>query len=199
MHTDCLMKRLLALLLGGLLALAACTAGTDAVDQSAGGQFRFVGATPHGKTIGETSRKTAGNVSGELLSGGNFDLAAQKGKIVVLNFWASYCGPCRTESPNFDTLYRSMKGDGVEFVGLDVKEVGRDAPNNFIHDFKITYPSVWDPKAKTALQLGKLPVAAAGLPWTVLVDKQQRVAAVYIGEVLPADVKPALTSLLAES
>jgi thiol-disulfide isomerase/thioredoxin len=199
LHTDCLMKRLLALLVGGLLLLAACTAGTDAVDQSAGGQYRFIGATPNGKTIPAASRKTAGNVSGELLSGGNFDLAAQQGKIVVLNFWASYCGPCRTESPNFDTIYRSMKGDGVEFVGLDVKEVGRDAPNAFVHDFKITYPSVWDPKAKTALQLGKLPVSTAGLPWTAIVDRQQRVAAVYVGEVLPADVKPALTSLLAES
>jgi thiol-disulfide isomerase/thioredoxin len=199
LHTDCLMKRLLTLLVGGLFALAACTAGDDAVDQSAGGQYRFVGATPHGKTIGEASRKTAGNVSGELLSGGNFELAAQRGKVVLLNFWATYCGPCRTESPNFDTIYRAMKGDGVEFVGLDVKEVNRDAPNAFVRDFKITYPSVWDPKAKTALQLGKLPVSTAGLPWTVLVDKQQRVAAVYIGEVLPADVKPALTSLLAES
>jgi thiol-disulfide isomerase/thioredoxin len=199
LHTDCLMKRLLALLVGGLLLLAACTAGTDAVDQSAGGQYRFIGATPNGKTIPAASRKTAGNVSGELLSGGNFDLAAQQGKIVVLNFWASYCGPCRTESPNFDTIYRSMKGDGVEFVGLDVKEVGRDAPNAFVHDFKITYPSVWDPKAKTALQLGKLPVSTAGLPWTAIIDRQQRVAAVYVGEVLPADVKPALTSLLAES
>jgi thiol-disulfide isomerase/thioredoxin len=199
LHTDCLMKRLLALLVGGLLLLAACTAGTDAVDQSAGGQYRFIGATPNGKTIPAASRKTAGNVSGELLSGGNFDLAAQQGKIVVRNFCASYCGPRRTESPNFDTIYRSMKGDGVEFVGLDVKEVGRDAPNAFVHDFKITYPSVWDPKAKTALQLGKLPVSTAGLPWTAIVDRQQRVAAVYVGEVLPADVKPALTSLLAES
>ncbi len=199
MHTDCLMKRLLALLVCGVLALTACTAGTDAVDQSAGGQFRFVGATPNGTTIPAASRKTAGDVSGELLSSGNFDLAAQQGKIVVLNFWASYCGPCRTESPNFDTLYRSMKRDGVEFVGLDVKEVSRDAPNSFIRDFKITYPSVWDPKAKTALQLGKLPVSTAGLPWTAIVDRQQRVAAVYVGEVLPADVKPALTSLLAES
>ena len=193
------MKRLLALLTAGVFALGACSTGTDAVDQSAGGQYRFVGATPNGTTIPAASRKTAGNVSGELLTGGNFDLTAQKGKIVVLNFWASYCGPCRTESPNFDSLYRSMKGDGVEFVGLDVKEVGRDAPVNFIHDFKITYPSVWDPKAKTALQLGKLPVAAAGLPWTAIVDRQHREAAVYIGEVLPADVKPALTSLLAES
>jgi thiol-disulfide isomerase/thioredoxin len=193
------MKRLLALLAAATLAMAACTGGSDAVDQSAGGQFRFVGATPNGKTIAAPSRKPAGNVSGQLLDGGNFDLAGQRGKVVVLNFWSSYCGPCRSESPNFDTIYRAMKGHGVEFVGLDVKEVNRDAPTSFIRDFKITYPSVWDPNAKTALQLGKLPVSAAGLPETVIVDKQQRVAAVYIGAVLPADLKPALTSLLAET
>ncbi len=193
------MKRLLALLTCALLAVTACSGGTDAVDQSAGGQFRFIGATPHGKTIAVGSRKTAGDVSGDLLGKGTFSLAAQKGKVVVLNFWASYCGPCRTESPNFDKLNRQMKGQDVEFVGLDIKEVGRDAPTAFIRDFKITYPSVWDPKAKSALQLGKLPVVTAGLPWTVLIDKQQRVAAVYIGEVLPADVEPALKSLLAES
>ncbi len=193
------MKRLLVLLAAVPLVLAACSGGTDAVDQSAGGQFRFVGATPHGKTIKVGSRETSGDIRGDLLSGGAFDLSKQKGKVVVLNFWASYCGPCRTESPNFDALYRQLKPKGVEFVGLDVKEVGRDAPLSFIRDFKITYPSVWDPKAKSALQLGKLPVVTAGLPWTVLVDKQQRVAAVYIGEVLPADLAPALHTLIAET
>src|SRR6266516_1782114 len=193
------MNRLFALLATLVVVGTACSTGTDAVDQSAGGQFRFPGATPAGKTIAVANRKAVGTVSGELLGGGTFDLAAQKGKVVVLNFWSSYCGPCRTESPNFDAIYRAMKADGVEFVGLDVKEVNRDAPESFIRDFKITYPSVWDPKAKTALQLGKLPVSTAGLPWTAIVDRQQRVAAVYVGEVLPADVKPALTSLLAES
>ena len=48
---------------------------------------------------------------------------------------------------------------------------------------------MWDPKAKTALELGKVPLSV-GLPWTVVVDKQQRVAAVYSGQVLPADLRP---------
>ncbi len=84
----------------------------------------------------------------------------------------------------------------MTFVGLDVKDT-RSGATSFIKDNDITYPNVWDPKAKTALELGKVPMV--GLPWTVVVDKQQRVAAVYSGAVLPADLRPALTSLIAES
>jgi len=191
------MKRLLALLTCALLSITACSGGKDAVDQGAGGQFRYHDVTPHGKTISATSRKTVGKVTGELLSGGTFSLAAQQGKVVVLNFWGSWCGPCQIESPQFDSLYRKVKAKGVEFVGLDVKETTRSKPESFIKDNQITYPNVWDPKAKTAIQLGKVPMV--GLPWTVVVDKQRRVAAVYSGPVLPADLRPVLTSLIAES
>jgi thiol-disulfide isomerase/thioredoxin len=191
------MKRLLALLAATLLAVGACSGGKDAVDQGAGGQFRYHNVTPRGKTIAVNDRKTAGNVTGELLAGGTFDLAGQKGKVIVLNFWGSWCGPCQIESPQFDALYRNVKSKGVEFVGLDVKETTRSKPESFIKDNDITYPNVWDPNAKSAIQLGKVPMV--GLPWTVIVDKQQRVAAVYSGPVLPADLQPVLTSLTTES
>lgn len=183
----------------GLLVLGSCSAGKDAVDQGAGGQFRFTGATRHGQAIPLEERKRAGAVVGELISGaGSFTLAQYSGRVVVLNFWASYCGPCQIESPNFEHVYTQMQRSGVQFVGIDIKEVTRSKGLSFLRDFGITYPNVWDPKAKTALQLGKLPVAAAGLPWTAVVDSKQRVAAVYIGPVLPRDLEPVLTSLLAE-
>jgi thiol-disulfide isomerase/thioredoxin len=193
------MKRLFALLACSTLtvaAVAACSGGKDAVDQGAGGQFRYHDVTAHGKAIAPADRKAVGKVSGDLLGGGPFSLAEQKGKVVVLNFWGSWCGPCQVESPQFDSLYRTVKGQGVEFVGLDVKETTRSKPESFIKDNQITYPNVWDPKAKTAIQLGKVPMV--GLPWTVIVDKQQRVAAVYSGPVQPADLRPVLTQLVAE-
>ena len=196
-HTGSPMKRLLALIACSALAVAACSGGKDAVDQGAGGQFRYHNVTAKGKTIPPADRKAVGKVSGELLSGGTFSLAAEKGKVVVLNFWGSWCGPCQLESPQFDLLYRKVKTQGVQFVGLDVKETTRSKPESFIKDNQITYPNVWDPKAKTAIQLGKVPMV--GLPWTVIVDKQQRVAAVYSGPVLPADLQPVLNSLTAES
>jgi thiol-disulfide isomerase/thioredoxin len=190
-------RALAAALLAGALVLAGCT-GKDAVDQGAGGKFRYIGTTQHGKTIAVANRKRVSGVTGKLIDGGAFNLAAATGQVVVLNFWASWCAPCRSESPGLDSVYRALKAKGVTVVGLDVKDPNRDSATSFIRDNDITYPIVYDPNARTALQLGKVPLSI-GLPWTVVVDKQQRVAAVYNGQILPADLQPVLMSLLAES
>jgi thiol-disulfide isomerase/thioredoxin len=179
-----------------VLMLAACSGGKDAVDQQAGGEFRYIQATSKGKVIALSDRKSAGPVKGELLNGGAYQLADDKGKVVVLNFWATWCAPCVTETPQLDALYRQRHDSGVNFVGLDVKD-SRDAAKSFVEDKKITYPMVYDELAKTALQLGNIPIA--GLPATVIIDKQGRVAGVYVGAVLPKDLTPALDKLSAES
>lgn len=191
--------RLLAVLVAalvGLTLLVACT-GKDAVDQSAGGEYRFVSATHLGSVIAEQNRKPAGAVDATLMSGAPFTLAADKGQVVVLNFWASWCGPCKTETPQLDSLYRQVHSQGVDVVGVDVKEVSRAEATAFITDNNISYPMIWDEPDKTALELGH--VSVQGLPFTVLIDKQQRVAAVYVGPVAPADLQPVLSSLVAES
>ena len=113
------MKRLFVLLVGALV-LAACSGGKDAVDQGAGGQFRYHDVTARGKTIPVADRRTVGNVSGELLGGGMFSLAAQKGKVVVLNFWGSWCAPCRSEAPTLAVLSQEFAKHGVSFIGDDV-------------------------------------------------------------------------------
>lgn len=178
------------------VALTACSTGTDAVSQGGDTQFRYVQSTAKGSVIKAADRKPAGPVTGELLAGGTYSLAADRGKVVVLNFWGTWCAPCVTETPNFDTIYRQRKASGVQFVGLDVKD-GRGAVRDFVHDKDISYPIVYDEKAKTALQLGNIP--QAGLPVSAVVDKLGRVAAVYIGPVLPADLNPVLDTLVHES
>ena len=189
-------SRLAALLLAGGVLLSACT-GANAVSQ-AGSVYHYVGTTPRGKTIAVADRRQAGDVTGKLMAGGPFTLSSQKGKVVVLNFWASWCAPCQNEAPGLDDLYRQNKAKGVTIVGLDVKDFNKDNANSFITDKKITYPNVYDPTASSALQLGKVPLSI-GLPWTVVIDKQQRVAAVYNGQVLPKDLQPVLDALTAES
>jgi thiol-disulfide isomerase/thioredoxin len=175
--------------------LVACT-GKDAVDTSSAGNYRFVTANRPGQVFAVAERKPVGAVTGTLMNGSPYSLAAARGKVVVINFWATWCGPCKTETPQFDALYRQVAAQGIDFVGIDTKELSRDAGTSFIADNKISYPIVWDEPGKTALELGHVP--AASLPFTVVIDKDQRVAAVYLQALSPADLRPVLTSLVAE-
>jgi thiol-disulfide isomerase/thioredoxin len=188
---------LAATTLAAAVALGGCAGGNDAVDQQAGGQFRYVQSTHKGSLIPVASRKPAGNVTGELLAGGTYQLAADRGSVVVLNFFATWCGPCQTETPQLDALYRQRRATGVKFVGIDVKDGGRDSSRQWLADKQVSFPIVYDEPAKTALALGNLPIL--GLPDTVILDRRGRVAAVYAGAVLPADLTPALDRLDTEA
>jgi peroxiredoxin len=188
------MKRVLIALVASVLALSACT-GKDAVSQGANGSFQFVSGTPLGKLYPQADRKPAGSFSGTLLDGGTTSLAADKGKVVVINFWATWCTPCRTETPQFDLVYRQVKSRGVQFLGIDTKDV-KSSAKSFVADNDITFPIVFDEQGETALRLGNLPAAA--LPFTVLIDKQGKVAAVYIVRLAAKDLTRALDKLVAE-
>jgi thiol-disulfide isomerase/thioredoxin len=177
-------------------ALVVGCSGKNAVDQTAGGQFRFTTGTSKGHLIAAGDRKAAADFTGSLLSGGTYRLDQQAGKVVVVNFWGSWCGPCRIETPQFNTVYHAYRGRDVTFVGIDVKEASRDAPRAFVKDFGIDYPIVYDEPSETALRLGDIPTQ--GMPFTVVLDKQHRVAGVYFGRLSPADLKPALNTLVAE-
>jgi thiol-disulfide isomerase/thioredoxin len=190
------LPRLLVLLTVSLGALAACTGGTDAVDQTAGGEFRFVSGTPTGETIAAPDRKAAPAVTGTLVGGGAWNLAAQRGKVVVLNFWGPWCSPCRVESPDFDKVSRATKAEGVEFMGVAV----RDSEENvaaFLQDKKISYPSLFDRPGKTVQDFRDLRVA--GFPFTIIIDRQGRVAAVYVSALVREDIQPVVTRLAAET
>ncbi|HEV7192767.1 MAG TPA: TlpA disulfide reductase family protein [Jatrophihabitantaceae bacterium] len=191
------MKRSLvvAALLAAALVLSACT-GKDAVNQTAGGQFRFVSGNSLGKTYDIAKRKAAGDFTGNLLNGGTLKLSQDAGKVVVINFWATWCGPCTTETPQFDAVYRTNQSKGVDFIGIDTKDI-RNKAQAFVKDNNITYPIVFDEQSETALALGKIP--ALSLPFTVLIDRKQRIAAVYLMTLSAKDLQPVLDKLLAET
>ena len=84
---------------------------------------------------------------------GTLSLSSLRGDVVVLNFWGTWCDPCRAEAPLLAAAYRRWKPHGVAFVGVDVKDFPEDA-KRFVHHFGITYPIVRDKEAKISTRYG---------------------------------------------
>jgi peroxiredoxin len=187
--------------LAALAALAAvltgCSTGSDAVDVNNGGEFRFVAGTPAAEVIPDTERATAPEFSGTLLTGEPFSSTELAGDIAVLNFWGSWCPPCRVETPQFQQVYDEVRDDGVQFLGLNVKDNNQQLADAFVADKGITFPSLYDPQGRVALAFRGYPASA--IPSTIVLDRQGRVAAVYTGEVRQDDLRTVLAQLTAEA
>jgi thiol-disulfide isomerase/thioredoxin len=164
--------RLVAGLTAAGVVLAGCSAGGGAAGQ--GNDTRYVAGD--GKTIVFTKadRKAAPAIDESTLDGGRFDLAAQRGHVVVVNFWASWCAPCRAEAADLEAIHRSTKDSGVAFVGVDSRDQ-KDAANAFIAG-RLTYPSLFDPAGRIALRFSDVPPNT--FPATLVVDRDGKVAAV---------------------
>lgn len=187
------MKRAVLVLLAALLAVAACSTPTRTVNGKPA--YVFEKPTALGKLIPKADRKPAGPFTGDLIDGGTVGTTDLKGKVALLNFWASWCEPCKVESPQLDLLYRRVKSKDVEFIGIDTKDA-KSSARSFVHAYRLSYPIVFDENGEIAIRLGDLP--ARGLPFTVLLDKSGDVAAVYFGELTAKDLQGPLNTLSAE-
>lgn len=189
------MRKFLLGLVAGALVLTGCTTGDGAVDVNNGGEFRFEEATPAGEVIAADERARAPEFSGTLLDGGPFASTELAGEVAVVNFWGSWCAPCRVESPELQELYAEVRDSGVQFLGVNVKDASQLA-RAFEDDFGIEYPSLDDPRGEVALAFRDYPANA--IPSTVVLDRESRVAAVYTGAVRQDDLREVLDMLMAE-
>jgi thiol-disulfide isomerase/thioredoxin len=166
----------LAVLLAGALAVTLLTSGkgnaSAAVNAGDGIVEYQVGHRP-----------LAPDVTGTSLTGTPIKLSSYRGKILVLNFWGSWCSPCRDEGPTLAEVDQQYGPKGVAFLGDDVA----DTPANalaFTQSVGITYPSISDNGYLVVADFSQAGVAVSDTPTTVVIDKTGHVAGMVLGAAL---------------
>ena len=129
------------------------------------------GATLMGVNEGNQAR----DFTLEALDGREVSLSDFQGKVVLINFWATWCAPCRAEIPDLQTAYETRQNDGFVVLGVNVEE-SRATVEPFVAEFGMTYPVLFDETG----QLLKL-YRAIGLPMSILVDEEGLIQARHIG------------------
>ncbi|MEU3116750.1 TlpA disulfide reductase family protein [Micromonospora chalcea] len=174
--------------------LAAVTAGTALVGCSSGNQESRCAADGSVVTCEPAQRSKTPKVSGELLTGGGYDISRDRGQVVVVNFWGSWCAPCRAEADDLEDTYQATKGSGVTFLGINVQD-SKDKALAF-EEGRVTYPSIFDPASRQALNFDIPPNTT---PATVVLDREGRIAVVIRRAVTRDELRPIVEKIAAES
>jgi thiol-disulfide isomerase/thioredoxin len=183
------------LLAASVLTVAGCSDGQVQRTDSAG-QTRYVEGGGVVTIVPPDERERAPAFSGPLLGGGEFDLAEARGDVVVLNVWASWCPPCRSEAPALQAVSAESADQDVRFVGVNTRDNETDA-RAFEQEFGLTYPSVVDTTGARLLAFGDtLPPTA--IPSTLVIDREGRLAARILDEVTETSLRELVADIAAE-
>src|SRR5579863_5986078 len=185
-----------ALLGAVMLAVSACSGGAIAENNPASSGQNFVGSSYNSRYFKPGSRPPAPAVAGTTLAGQRFTLASDHGDVVVMNFWGSWCSPCRAEAPSLVALSAHFSRDPVRFVGDDVHDYPA-AAKGFESTYNVPYPSLNDPGSQVALAFHNS-VPPFAIPSTLLIDRTGHIAGIVVGEVTYDGLRALIDKVLAE-
>ncbi|MBU3868715.1 TlpA family protein disulfide reductase [Streptomyces sp. 4503] len=190
-----------AALWAGLAVLAVslvtgCSEGANPTSTGTGN--RFVQGDDGIATVhAQEERPKAPSLKGSRLGGGSLTLSDYRGKVVVINIWGSWCSPCRAEVPNLLKVAGDLK-DEVQFLGINTRDISQAPALAFEGNFKVNYPSWYDPIGKKILQFPKGSLNPKLIPSTIVLDKKGRIAARALKAVTEEDLRKMINPLLKE-
>lgn len=183
-----------------LLAVAAIVAAVWYLERgrgegsSQGDGYGIVALESERNTTGRPAAADVGRAAPDFrlarLGGGDLRLSDLRGQVVVLNFWATWCGPCRSEMPEFVRLHSAFGTERLAIVAVDLQEAPGPV-QNFVDEFGVTFPTLFDRTGEVARTY-----RVTGLPVTLVIDREGVIRAARYGEVSPEYIRGEVAKLL---
>ena len=179
------------------LSLAGCTSDPLADQFRSGDSKNYIAGDGTVTEYDSEQRPAFLPFTGETESGQMLDSKALEGQVVVMNWWYSACAPCRAEAPELQALYEEFKDQGVQFVGVNVRDTAETALA-FDRKFDIGFPSIIDAQSGAVSLAFQGVVSPQAVPTTLVIDKQSKVASRILGRIDSSILKTLIETVVAE-
>lgn len=182
---------------GAAVAALTLTACGDGGTQGGSGGTNFVAGKNGISKAERGERQDAPRLKGEALDGKALDIADYKGKVVVVNVWGSWCPPCRAEAPYLAKVAKDT-ADDTQFLGINTRDPNKGPALAFEEDYKVEYPSFYDPKGKLIVSFPKGSLNPQSIPSTIVIDREGKIAARTLQAVNEKQLRSMVDPLIAE-